>query len=179
MPTAAAGTLSLALDAFRTTLANCLAFQAWAGVVGAVNAAARIYLVGLPAPADGQQYTLAELASYRPFALASIAPQRGAIAAADATSAGFDFAWGGRIDVQFEQAIAESDLADLAEAERKFLNSLGAILDGLVELAGSGTYLRITGLALAEGPLRERSAERPAQGDSYWALVEVTWSGGM
>ena len=58
---AAAGTISLAKQALRNTLAASSTFQTLVDADDAAGALASIYSNGLPKPADGRRHTLAEL----------------------------------------------------------------------------------------------------------------------
>jgi hypothetical protein len=168
------GPIAGAQDALRLTLAACPTWQALCDASDATEALRRVHTVGLPPPIDGSEYSLDELTALRPFAIVATSKQRGFLARADAA---YGFNHSGRLDVQIEMGIRDELLADPDEAEREFLNTLGQIVTELCEqCSGLDTHLSaLQSIELASGPFREHPTEKPAKGESYWAILEIAW----
>lgn len=175
MTTAAEGAITLAEQDLATTLADCHAFQAWAGVASREDALARIYFDGLPSPDNGREsYTADELAELRPYAVIWTDEEDGFRRKMVSGGAGFLFDDSGRLHLELVQEIAVADQADLAAADRKFKNSLGLILDDLAELAGQGGYLTATSF-VTKGPLRPHPDAEEGEGPWQWAKLVIDW----
>lgn len=175
MTTAAEGSITLAEQDLANTLADCHAFQAWAGVASQAAALERIYFDGLPAPDNGREtYTADELAALRPYAVIWTDEEEGFRRKQVAAGAGFYFEDSGRLHLELVQEIAAADQADLSASDRKFKNALGLILDELAELAGQGGYLTATSFA-TKGPLRPHPDSEDGEGPWQWAKLVIDW----
>lgn len=133
------------------TLSNCAAFQTFVGAADAAEALLRIHYAALPAPADGQQYTAAELAALRPFALIWTSEREGFERRRIAVGTdGFEFGESGRLQLELVRTVPTLGADEPALVEREFLNAIGQIIDNLCTLAGQGGYLAIERLSLDE-----------------------------
>ena len=173
--TAPAGSLMLAQDNAKKTLADVTAFRTWAGAADQAEALDRIYHDGLPPPADREGYSKDELELYRPCALIWTEEDAGFGAEAIATS-GDAFEWQGRgkIVITFEQNVPPEIAEDLAEVDLRFKNSIGQIIDGLTDLFGGAGYLACLDLTM-DGPFRVRPDNEPDQGDWQIARLTLGW----
>jgi len=173
--TAVVGSLMKAQDHLRTMLANCSAFQTWLGVANATAALAKIHHEALPPPASSaEQYTPAALATHRPFAIVWTDEENGYTRSSLAAGA-FDAS--GRLAVKLEQAVPSAVAGDPGEADLRFKNSIGQIIDGLCGMVDTAGYLSFKRLTVDVGPYRSHPDEVPTQGD--WQAVElgIDWSG--
>lgn len=170
--TAPSGGPSLALDYLKTTLANSAAFQTLVGAEDATEAKASIYLHSLPVPADANQYTLAELTGYRPYALLWTTRYEGAHEASDSAHR---FRENGAMSMQIEQDVASAITTNNAEVELRWENTIGNIIGELFDLAGQAGYLAITRISANDGLHRTHPDQYATLGDSQWADLEVEW----
>ena len=169
MPTTSpAGPISLAESVLRTTLADCTHFRSWVGAANQAQALDRIYLDGLPPPANNaDSHTLSELQALRPFAVIYTEEQRGWRTRQNAAGTRHWFIHSGSLTVRFEQDSPSDALDDPGELDRRFRNTIGQIVSteddanpGLLELAGTPGYLAITGIE-ASGPFRSDDDQVP------------------
>lgn len=171
--TAPAGCMSLAQEYLRITLANSATFQALVEHVDDVDSTKEsIYHEGLPAPADGDAYTAAELEAYRPYAVVSTREEQGFGKRRDALGAFVD---SGFLMLEIVRTSPEDLLDDRAELDLTWRNIIGQILDELEALAGTAGMLDIKALNLVAGPDRMHPDPAEAQGDTQFATVEVHW----
>ncbi len=176
--TAPAGTISLAQQALKTTLADVTAFRTFADAGDQAAALARIHMEGLPKPGDGRQHTRTELETYRPYAVIFTDDPRGLIKTVDAHSGAFDFAAAGRLKLRiFQDAVDQYDNGPTADANVVFKNHVGEIIDGLCGLAGQGGYLAFERIALDEGPYWGHPKLAPSQGVWQGAEIGIEWRG--
>ena len=174
--TTPANSLSLSLANFRTMLANVSAWQTWTEADNAAEAIVRIKIGGLPAPREAGQYTLAEMRGYRPYSLIHFDREGGGFQSL-ALSGGPvpEFQDSGRIMWTVADDIEDEIRGNFYEAEIRFLNSLGAVWDGLKAIGNANPYLSITTIILETGPLRATPSEIDAMGDHIWARMAVEW----
>jgi hypothetical protein len=170
-----AGSVSLAQDRLRDTLAASTAFQTWVGAANATAAAARVYLDDLPEPAGQEDYTRAELEAYRPMAIIET-DEEGFTYEHGATGDSFEFDVSGKLRLCLEQSVSEALANDNAELLLQFRNSYGQILDDLCDLAGTPGYLGIVRMR-TYGPFRMHPDRIPRQGDAVWVWVVIEWVG--
>lgn len=172
------GSVMLAAEHLRTTLADVGDFRTWARVTDRSGALQRIHRVGLPAPQKPhEQYSLEELQALRPVAIVYTAPTDGFTFEQAATSAErFEFDESGNLVIELEQNVPPEIAHDLAEVDAQFLNSVGLIMRGLCDLFGGDGYLLGRTLSLAEGPYRAHPDDWPTVGDWQGATLNVAWS---
>lgn len=173
--TAPAGSIMLAQDNAKNTLADVPAFQTWAGAADQAEALARIYHDGLPPPADRESYTKAELELYRPCALIWTDQDGGFSTEAVSTSGNvFDATAFGKIMISIEENVPADIAHDLAEIDIRFKNSVGLIMDGLWDLFGGAGYLACLKMDM-DGPQRVQPDNEHDQGDWMIAILTLTW----
>lgn len=173
--TAAAGSISLAVDNLRVTLADSAAFRTWSGTSTQAAALARIYYESLPPPTDKNEHTLVELTALRPCALVWTEPTSGFTLRHDSQGSSFGYNESGVMMIRFLQTVDPAIVADAAEIARRFLNAIGTILDELAASAGVAGYIASEELELEFGPYRGEVDERATQGDYIGCDVKVTW----
>jgi hypothetical protein len=173
--TAAAGSISLAVDYLRTTLADSAAFRTWAGAANQAAALARIYYESLPPPANGNEHTLAELAAYRPYALVWVSPEDGFRKRHISQAASFGYAQSGTMLFRMLQTVDPAIANDPAEISRRFINTIGTIFDEFEDLCGLAGYLAIESMEIDFGPYRGDPDEKTTQGDYIGIDINVSW----
>lgn len=144
----------------RTLLANCSAFQTWAGAANATAALSSIVRVADASPS-------------RPFALLSAGDSESQ--GAEAGGATTHFALSGTVQLRFEWDIPDDYADDPRGAEIKFLNDLGEILNDLEDLAGTDSYLNVRQIVMSIPPTRSSEVEDAAGDDFYLAEFEMEW----
>jgi len=174
--TAPAGSISLAQEYLRTSLADVTAFRTWCGAADQAAALARIHHEGLPAPRDKHAHTIEELRDYRPYAIVFTAEQNGF--RLDVVDGDLDYtAAGGLILRLFQDAAEVFDDEPSAEANLTFRNAVGEIIDGLGDLAGQAGYLAFNSLVL-EDPLSWTAKKYvPGYGVVQRAQLRLDWQG--
>jgi hypothetical protein len=176
--TSPAGPLSLAAEYFRTALADSTAARTWLDADNQAEALARIHHHGLPGPANGREYTLAELQTYRPYAVVFAAEQNGFRATLEAAGDGFEYQRAGRLVARLYQNCPDA-LTDepSSDANLQWSNTIGQIIEDLLASSGKAGYLAFTALAVTAGPFWNHPKAAPAQG--VWQGVElaVDWTG--
>lgn len=160
----ATGSISLAEENARSLLANLAAFRTWCGKATAELAKAVIFTDAAPA---AQAYPYAEIY-------------------ADPDGPGFEMslagseAWDqrGELRVLLLQTVPVAYATSVLDAERAFKNSLGAIVDEIAELSGSGDAcepLTVTRLRVF-GPWRfSEDFEEQALGKIQAAGLILEW----
>jgi len=161
----ASAAISLPLENLRTLVAASANFQAWVGAGDASEAKEHVYRVAADSP----------FSSKRPFALVRNADPGEVEHASEAGGAAQYFVESGALELYFEDAVAEANQDSHADAELAFLNTVGAIMGDMEALAGSGTYLTMTGWQILAGPTRSHPDETESGGDFYQVLLKVTW----
>lgn len=168
-----AGSLSLAQENLRVTLAACAKFQTWVGAASAAAALASIHHDGLPAPADAKKgYTLAELQGYRPFAIVYTQEQGGYSRQIAAVRTYRD---GGRLKLRLEQDVPALLAGDIASADVAWKDTIGQIIDQMAALAGVAPYLDIRQITVDDGPYRNHPDTAADQGDAQGIELGITW----
>ena len=162
MAVSPSGPISKALNNLRTLLSNCAAFKTLVGAADAAAALASIHLVAVENPT-------------RPFALIAFAERGCWTARKNAGGAGNYFRDEGSLMLLLEQDVAEGTSTE-PDAGLTFANALGDIAADILELAGTGTYLSVTGVRVVQGPQRSHRDAAPKEGDYYQALLQVDWA---
>ena len=172
--TSPAGSISLAQELLRDTLAASATFRTWTGTISAAAAEARIYHDDLPVPADKAEYTLAELVAYRPMAIIQTDEDGGYVVEQDSVGSSFDFDEHGKLWLCLEQAVSVALATQNAELLLQFRNTFGQILDDIRALAGTPGYLAIR-RARVFGPYRMHPDKSTRQGDAVWVWIHIEW----
>jgi len=171
--TAPAGTLSLAEQHFRLTLAASASWQAECNVSTPALALQRIHCDGLPKPGNGESHTLGELQGYRPYALVYTAERQGFMKRTDAVSSHFEFQASGSLNLSIIRESPDSAGDEpTADANQSFRNLIGKIIDELCDLAGVAGYLAFHTIKLVEGPYWPEPELIPVQG--LWQAADLT-----
>lgn len=178
---ASAYDISTAKDLLRTMLANTTAFRTWDGANYTVEQAkARIYFDALPPPADGDQYTVAELAALRNCAIVAKHPSENVRWVFDACG-GDHFNCHGVLVVMLFRTIPEADRDDIESAERSMENFVGQLVrsgdpsaPGLCELSGRAGYLSFYEI-MEDGPHFDPAEDGEARGHEMRHLLVIRW----
>ena len=122
--TTPSGSISLAQQNLKVSLADCTAFRTWCGASDQAAALARIHLEGLPDPPEGQQtYTAEQLRALRPYAIVNTKPAGGFSLALAAFGAHGDYDAAGKLEVQiFQNCPATLDNDPSSDANLQFAN---------------------------------------------------------
>ncbi len=172
--TTSSGVISSSLDVARRTFAEPLALQNWLNVGSSAAALERIHLFALPQPGTDEEHTREEMFVLRPFVLLWLPEGQGYGMRGYAGSAsGTDFADSGRIAVALEQN-TPSDTQDVRDLELRWMNTLGAILEGLASYAGRSGYLDLTSIRLDEH-WRTHPDQISSYGDAQVAGLILEW----
>lgn len=176
LPTAEGG-ITAAEENLKATLAASARFRTWAkNAATAAIAAQRIYIDDLPEPPSDQDgYTAEQISGLRPFAIIRTEPKGGYAKARVGTAA---YAEAGKLHIILEENVDPSMADNVALLERTFKNTLGTILDELLDLAYQGGYLAID-LITFHGPGRCSENEATGEGDHHFALFEVQYGVGV
>lgn len=167
MTVAAAGFRALHLEGIRTLLADCAAFQTWAGAEDATEAKASIYIEAFS--------TNDNLFSMRPWCLigmVSLNTEELAVAAHFATEAVYTLTFEANIDADH----------DFEDAGFTFLNAIDEIIEDIMEKSdgtdGEGDpYVRIASMTQDGGPERSDTLRGDADGDAFREKFTVTLGG--
>jgi hypothetical protein len=171
-PTAPAGCISLVQNTLRTTLADSTNFRTLVGASDQAGALARIYQESLPAPAAGATYSLTDWTTLRPYAIVATDQHNGIRKSHVSTSAGFDFLDSGRLWLLLAQAPAAGVTA--AEADLRWKNAVGSIMDELCGKAGQPGYLAIEAIELALWG-RNTHEDAAGEGEEQIAILSIEW----
>lgn len=139
--TAASNNMTAAQTNLGTSLANSTAFQALVDADNASEAAAKIFFNALPAPAKGNEYTLADWNQHKPFGMIWSAEVRGFRLKRDAFGDGHEFLPAGTLWLKLMQDVPAAVVDEIAEAERLWENRVIDIAEDLCRLSGGGGYL--------------------------------------
>lgn len=170
MPVTPSGPIAGVQETLRQTLAASAALRTWMGAASVNAALARIYHNALPAPAAGPFHTVAELQTYRPFAIVSTFDSGGWTSRAEASGTWQDrgILW----------AALEDDVAagtSPGDAELAFANTIGAIVGEVQVLARASPYL--TASAVDVKLFRCPPECVSDQGDHMIAVLTFEWEG--
>lgn len=171
-----AGSLSLTLTNVRALIAGSAAWRKWTGKSTEKDAAASVYLVGLPLPheldggPDNAGYTAAQFAELRPFCLINFHHRDGAESDQVAQSAFVDTQ---RILFSFEDSVASEDAGHYQDAVLLFLNNAGAVLDELKGLAGTDDLVNVHKFRMEKAPTRAAETERATRGDYHVVIFSA------
>jgi hypothetical protein len=164
MPVAATGPISLPLARLKTLLSESTNFQTLAGVGSAAAALAFIDLVRKASPDVTTGHALIGQVPGGGGGLRFARIKQGS-SASDPVE--------GRVRLTLRKAVTQSDAAD---AEFEFTNSLGAIVEDLIDNSGRPANLQITAIALVDLSRSDPDQEQ-SQGKIYKGDLDVIWSG--
>lgn len=175
------GILSNAIDLVRATLADSDTFRGLTDpAMDQAGALARIHEEGLP-PAAGDEYTLAELASYRPFAIVAFKPIDGfRISAAGWSGTQKDWSTRGQILVTIEKACPSADVSNnepTAAAMTAWRDEIGGVIDDIADLAGQAGYINAEAITYAINAYAASPDDAPGEGVWLAAELEIEFTG--
>jgi hypothetical protein len=176
MPVIPEGSISLAQENLRVTLADSATFRALVGATTRSAAAARIHHEGLPDPGDGTEHTLAELEALRPLAIVFTSESQGFRRRKLSTNA---FRSSGRLRLRLCRSCnAAGDAGPTTDATKEWKNIVGKVIDELCELSLSGNsdYLAFDEVAVEWGPFAAAPELAATQG--MWQGVELSFGWG-
>jgi hypothetical protein len=170
------------------TLADCSEFRNLVGVSSHSAALAKIWHEALPPPANGKDnYTLAELQAYRPFALIFTNDPQGPLSNRQAASPGAYFD-SGTLRVLFEVDVPAEFKNEPLLLDHLIKQAIGRIIarpsdeastfNGLRNLfhATTSDYSYLAGDSVTfRGYHRSSQKEQPGQGDFVFAFLDVTY----
>jgi hypothetical protein len=171
------GSLLKPMEWLRISLAQSATFRTWTSTSSQQAALAKVYLEGLPHPADGLEYTVAEIQGYRPYALIYMAESLGLIKQRDSYGAGFEF---GKESGQLKLLLTEN-VSDAvghepsSKANLTFKRTVGKIIDELGVLFGQGENLAGTGITLEQGPYWPHEDRIPGEGLFVAVVLAINW----
>lgn len=171
------GPLSIAEDLLRVTFADATAVKTWLCVETQAQALGKIWIDALPPPKAGEkELSKSELQRHRPFIILNTAGTGGFRRRRTAISAPHTvFNPSGLLEVRLEQELPATLVRDTHEAERRWKNTLGDILDDVGALFGAAGYLDGNEIALIDGPYRNHPDDFEAEGMIQGARLTVTW----
>jgi len=156
-------------------IAASAAFRTLVSAADADAALASIHYDALPEPADEEtgEYTLAELQNYRPCAIVADERMNGWRAERVAEQV---FRPSGMVVFEiFTDAASSHEGQPTADAIGTFMNTLGEILEDILEVQGVEPYLAIKSVQKADGPFWGDPDAAPTEGVWIGAQFLVEW----
>lgn len=182
--TEAAGGMSLALEAVRTTICACPTWQAWTGVdakpAGERMALAkrRTHLFSLPMPAESQ-YTREELEGMRPACVLTYLPPawltRTGYGYGQSRTANEHFVERGVIYAHVLADVSDGRGDDDAAAMMAFVNRLGGLIDDMVRQGDVPGAAYLQGAFVVVEPNRTNRVQAEMQGDFINSMLKIEW----
>jgi len=171
MPSPAGG-LSLSVHYASKVIAASATFQTLVGEPTEDGALAHVYRWRLPDPASGGAYTLAELQSYRPYALVAPSPE-GAYRRSRDAEASFDS--GGAIAVRIIRDLPSSGTD--AEKDVAWDDIVSKIIDEIVSpsIVNAAGYLAVETVSIDYGPYRNDEDDIADEGIIQGVDLTLTW----
>ncbi len=170
------GPISLAQQNLRLSLADSTAWRSWVDATTQEQALNRIHLIGLP-PADDDFYTRIELETKRPYAIVAMAPEGGFMQRALASGATRTPGDSGVLLLTIADDVPQEIESNLAELDMRFLNNVGAVLDDMWDVNGTGGYLAFSEVGVLLGPYRAVQEAQSGQGD--WVGIDLRFNWGV
>lgn len=159
------GLFSLPVTRLQTLLANSATWQTWTETETAEEAAGRIHLIEADTEGDNAvDLPCAVIWQGDDFSLYTIA-----------TGERNHFADQGSLMLWIEAEIPETYRDDPRNTQVWFMNQVGAVLLDMIELAGSNTYLNVTGMELTYGPSESDERKRESIGYRIACEFKVSW----
>ena len=166
-----------ARDALRAMLSESATFQTWTGVGSAAAALARIHEYAVEKPTSKKEYTLAELADLRPYAV--IREPAEDLFAVSADEAQDVYMTAGVLTLKLEEETPALDQATPGVAEKNFTDTIDGIMGDLRDQAVvSGASLNFERMELVE---KRRAHQNiiASQGDWQAAMLRIVWDRGV
>lgn len=159
--TTPSGLASLPLKYLRDTLAACSAFQTMVGAANATEALDSIHYVAAP---GGTAF---------PLAVVYFAGQQDGDVYAGGVRNHFEHT--GELGLHLYGAVSDVSDAAIGDEQLAFMNTVGAILGDLVQLAGQAGYLSVTSWSLSP-PMRPDEDEARSNRDYHLAEILVRFA---
>jgi hypothetical protein len=160
MPVTPTGMLSLPLANLRTALSNCAAFRTWVGAADATAALAYISLVEKGGSLTGKFAVIDDGTEYM----------------GERTSSGATFHEEGSLALIFQGNVHADNANSEVDAQFEFTNSVGAILEELIEYCGNNSNVfNISKFSKIFGPWRADDEERNAGNDYIQMGFWIGW----
>jgi hypothetical protein len=176
--TTPSGSISLAKQNLKVSLADCQVFRTWSGASDQAGALAHIHLEGLPKPPDGQQaYTKEQLAEIRPYAIVYTAANNGFDLTVSSFGAHAEYDSKGKLFFTLFQNCTDREGDDpSSDANLEFSNFCGNLIDELAALSGLAGYTCFDRLAF-QGPFWTHPQLLPSEGLYQWCEISLDWKG--
>lgn len=163
MPVTPTGIYSLPLEHLKNMLADSATFQSWVSAANATEAKDNIHLVGIDDENANSPYaTIDHGDSWNIEKIAG--------------GMGNHYIDSGTLRLYMESDIPASLKSTIGDAKIDFTNNIGAIVDEMLKLAGSDTYLNIQRIDVIEQPARTTEDTEVAQSDYYNINLMIHWS---
>jgi|GEM_PF-2397895 len=162
------GSLALPAEYFRELQAQSATWQGWCGAADPAEAKDHIYKVAVPGLGS-------EIANKRPFSLVDQGSKWDRLKVAGGSRNHFegsgDILW--MVEAEIPQELQADDKHD--QAQDWFMNRVGKVVDEMLALAGSGSYLCVNRISLADGPARSAKKVKQTEGVYFQAVFTVEW----
>lgn len=172
-----AGSISLAQENFRVTIADCPTFRMLVGAEDREETLEHLYHEGLPAPTDGTEHTKEEHEALRPWGIVYTAEHKGFSRRKESTGA---FRSSGRLRLRLARSCeAVNDDLPSSEAMLEWKNIVGQIVGELAgfAIAAGPEHLCFDEISLDFGPFASSPELEPTQGVWQGAELSVAWGG--
>jgi len=182
-----AGSVSLAQENFRVTIADCATFRTLVGASDRAGALAHLYHEGLPEPEDGTEHTKEEHESLRPWGIVFTAENNGFRRRMVSTGG---FRSSGRLRLRLcrtcpatieedDEEIPATDVEPTSDDAFEWKNIVGQIIAELCQfaVAGDPEHLIFEEIQLDFGPFASAPELAPTQGVWQGAELSVNWGG--
>lgn len=157
MPVTPTSSLAKALDNCKSLIAATPAFQAWGSFADAAAAKANIHL-----------FAVDQLA--RPLIVLGVNEYDRTKIAEPNT-----YQERGAFELLIEGLVPAELTATNGDAAIDFMNKAGAVIDDILALAGTGSYLVIRSIVPAAGPFRSEEEVKAAEGDFFQWFLTLKW----
>ena len=172
MSTTPTGSLALAQDYLRASLAASATFRTWVGASGAnanTQALARVHYDAFPEPANDGVYTIDEIEKYRPSVIVWSAPF--------AVYPDNEQLTDGSLGVRLMQDVERDTEDNPHEISVRLQNVIGGVLSDIKALSGTAGYLGFNKATLIEPWSRSDPDDVVGGGDVLTCELLIEWSG--
>lgn len=168
---AAEGVISDAEQYLANSLAASARFQTWVDAADATEALGSIYFTTLPSPENGNKFDSDELAALFPCALIYTDEQiQGSVMR---KTGSLVYQGGGLVAFRLYEAIAADNDLTFSEMERRWKNTVGAIINDVAAVSETADCLAATEIAVTE--IYRADKDEVVFLDMNTAAVLVTW----
>jgi len=177
MPVTPSGSMSLAQEHFRVTIADCATFRSLVNAADRPAALAHLYHEGLPPPSNGSEHTAEEHDELRPWGIVFTDEHRGFQRRVVSTGG---FRSSGRLRLRLCRSCDDlTDLEPTSDAMLEWKNIVGQIIAELCahSIAGDPDHLVFDEIAVEYGPFASHPELAPTQGIFQGVELSVSWGG--